>query len=266
MKNTITIIMEGPEISQDGIDLTVFVQDLDYLRKAIHCVDRQVYSGDGSTRILVSKLSRKNPTQVTLALQPAEAKNDRTQMVVGVLTTTMDNVANGSIPDDVNYELLDLLNGLVRPIGKSISTTNIVVNDDHFDITREFGRHIEEALENAESCLGSIEGSLDAINLHGNTNKFTIYPSVGPQKVICDFPPELHDIAISSIEKNVVVTGTLYYRPRDPFPFRVVVSAIDISPPDDELPTFDDLLGLAADTTDDTPSEVIIRRLRDGWH
>jgi len=257
--------MDGPEISEGDIELKVFLSELELLRKAIAVVDLDIYSGNGSTRLRIAKLSKQSPTSVTIEAEPSQQKHDMTQIVFGSLVKSFDSVSQGSIPEDTNYELLDILLKLARPVGDKISDAVVTIGAKSFELTRSFARTIEEALERSESCVGSIEGALEAINLHGHTNRFTIYPNVGPDKVVCEFPETLHNAAVSGVDRTVVVSGILHYRPRGPFPYRVTVQDIVINPDDTDLPSFEDVRGLAAGIDPDIPSEDKIRKVRDAW-
>lgn len=60
--------------------------------------------------------------------------------------------------------------------------------------------------------LGSIEGTLEALNLHGNRT-FTIWDRVSRSPVKCNFPtdPTWKDRVISLLEKRVLVVGRVAY-------------------------------------------------------
>ena len=106
---------------------------------------------------------------------------------------------------------------------------------------------------------------LEQINIHDGANVFSIYPEIGPSRVQCHFGPSLFDKAISAVGERVSVSGTFKYKPEENFPYAVDVDDIDIYPREDELPTFDDLRGIAPDATGDILSEDFIAVRRDGW-
>lgn len=134
------------------------------------------------------------------------------------------------------------------------------------EVKRECQKNVEQALESSESCFGSIDGRLEQINVHGKNKFFTIYPDIGPDKVKCVFPTDLHNVAVGGIERRVTVSGELKYRARAAFPHEIRVHSIDLEPSDDDLPTFNDMLGIIPDVEKDTPSEEIIRKIRDEWN
>jgi hypothetical protein len=73
------------------------------------------------------------------------------------------------------------------------------------------------------------------------------------------------DEAIAGVGRRVEVTGMLKYRRGASFPNAIAVTAIDPFPPEDELPSWDDLRGRAPDATGIVSSEAFVRRLRDAW-
>ncbi|HEX3526235.1 MAG TPA: hypothetical protein VH988_04140 [Thermoanaerobaculia bacterium] len=110
---------------------------------------------------------------------------------------------------------------------------------------------------------GFIRGKLEAINLHGSANVFEIYPHAGPSRVNCHFPSVLVKEAVGAVNRYVEIHGTLRYRTNDSYPFAVEVSRIVTLEDEEDMPTFDELLGSAPNLTDGTPAEdwVAHRRL-----
>ena len=116
-----------------------------------------------------------------------------------------------------------------------------------------------------ETSLGYVEGRLEAINLHDDANVFYIYPIVGPTKIRCGFPSELRDEAVRALDHEVRVQGTLCYKSRASFPYRIDAEALTVIPDESELPSLMDLRGIAPNATDGLPSEEFVRRVRDEW-
>jgi hypothetical protein len=149
--------------------------------------------------------------------------------------------------------------------GSTVKNTTLVFNDHRFDLTPKVVVKVDEALAVDEECEGAIEGKLEQINLHHGANVFYIYPEFGPRKLSCHFPAKLYDDAVAAVGRRVEVFGTLHYRAGATFPHQIAVTAIEIFPPDSELPDWDDLRGRAPDCTGDLSSEAFVRELRDGW-
>ncbi len=122
---------------------------------------------------------------------------------------------------------------------------------------------ITEILGGDHFAEGSITGMLEQINVHGGKNEFRIYPIAGPPFVKCKFSDDIKGEVKRAIEKNITIHGRLGYKPRASFPYYAEVRSLDIHPPDDKLPTFGSLEGIAPDATGDLSSEDFIRGIRD---
>ena len=93
-------------------------------------------------------------------------------------------------------------------------------------------------------------------------NKFYIYPSLGPKKVVCHFPEAMVLDAIKAIQHHVEVTGNLKFKHRDFFPHEVEVENLRVFPPVNELPSLMSLRGIAPNATDDLDSVAFVRKRR----
>jgi hypothetical protein len=264
--NQIKIIFEGTEEDGGHVDLRIFLRELEVIQTALARIEKSVYnSKEVNTRFLVSDLSHSSPAMLKVEPHYYGSGVDQTARIVRIFDETVGCVVRGEIPEDADYHVLEALKSLGAGVGLRLASTTIVVNDADYSIGKEFSRNISNALERGDSCLGSVEGALEQINIHGKAKHFTIYPEVGPSKVKCSFPDDLHDDAINSIEKNVVVSGKLLFRPNAHFPHEIIVDSMLVNPRDDELPTFDDLLGIAPAIDGALPSEAAIREIRDEW-
>ena len=103
---------------------------------------------------------------------------------------------------------------------------------------------------------------MEALNVHGNLKKFTIYPVAGAKKVDAYFPDRLFDIAISSVKKYLNLSGQLKYKRMAKFPHSIKVEAIEVFPDEEDLPSIMDIHGIAPNATGELSSEEFVRRLR----
>lgn len=261
----IKLIIEGTAANEGHVDLKVFLDELAAFRSALVRVDKSIHNEQAGTNFLISDLSHSSPATITLLPTARNRKRDLTDQVVGKFTEVMNSVATGIVPEDADYTLLECLRDITKPVGKALKSATVLVRDTGYDIDAEFLKNLAAALGRSETCLGSIEGTLEQIDLHSQKPHFTIFPLVGPTRVKCVFPERLHDDAINSLEKRVLVTGELKYRPKAHFPHEIAVDDLIVHPIDSELPSFDALLGIAPMTEDARPSEEIIGEIRDAW-
>ena len=115
---------------------------------------------------------------------------------------------------------------------------------------------------NVEKCISTVQGVLEAINVHGSNN-FTIYPNVGPKQIRCFFNKSLLPTVIDALGKRVEVTGLTKYLKHSYWPYQINVSKMEIYPDEINLPTFDDIKGMCPNLTEGMPSEEYIRKMRD---
>lgn len=143
--------------------------------------------------------------------------------------------------------------------------TTIISNNNETIFDSTVVDNINRLINSQEECLISYEGELEQINLHNEINCFYIYPYAGVDKIKCYFPPELYNEAIDGIGRKVCVTGGAVYNKNSLFPSIINVKEIDLCPVEYELPSWDDLKGIAPNATGELLSEEFIRNLRNEW-
>lgn len=262
-KDSITLKMEGVVENDKHVLLPVFVDKLDSLKKILNQVDCNLF-GKKTNDFRVIDLSHSSPATVVVQ---AVSENDNidSSKTVNTVVEYVNLITNGKIPDNVDYSLLKHFKELGRGIGSNYEDLSLRSKNDIAYIGKKFLAEVELALSEEDICEGSIDGSLEAINLHDGKNTFNIYPIVGVSKVQCHFPPALHNDAINGVDKKVLVTGLLKYRRGENFPSSVEVKTIEIYPSEEELPKFEDLFGLAPNATGKLSSEKFVRKLREEW-
>ncbi|MCX7384161.1 MAG: hypothetical protein NT133_22695, partial [Alphaproteobacteria bacterium] len=165
----------------------------------------------------------------------------------------------------IESDVLEDFRNMARPVGRSIKAAALFFSGQRLELTREIFDRVDRALAVADECEGAMQGMLEQINIHGGANLFHIFPEIGPSKIACSFPSRLYDDAVSSVGRMVEVQGTLKFRARASFPHQISVSCIETFPPEDALPSWDDIRGRAPDCTDGMSSEEYVRSLRNAW-
>jgi hypothetical protein len=259
----ITLILEGVPEAEGRIRLNTFLTELQSLSAALGKISRDASDGKPVTIFNVEELSYNSPMRVVVA--PAPGSEHIASLVLQRFEAVADAVTTGKKLDSFDAELLEDLRSLAKPVGKQLKYATLLVNDVQYEMDDAVIKRVDTALEVDEECIGFIEGRLEKINIHDDANTFHIYPDVGPKKVACHFPNSLKDDAIFAVGRKVEVTGILKYRQGASFAHAIAVTAIDSFPPDEELPTWEDLRGRAPDATGTLSSEAFVRELRDAW-
>jgi hypothetical protein len=262
--NRITLVLEGLPEEEGRIRLSTFVGELQNLSGALNKVSRE--TGDDGKPVTVfdvAELSYNSPLRVVLTPKPGN--EHLAAAVLARFETVAQAVTTETNLDSYDADLLEDMRKLARPVGTALKYATLIVNDNQFELTDAVTQRVDKALAVDEECIGFIEGHLEQINIHEGANTFHIYPEVGPRKVSCHFPPALLDEAIFAVGRRVEVSGTLRYRHGASFPYAIAVTGVEAFPPDDELPTWEDMRGRAPDATGTLSSEAFVRELRDAW-
>src|SRR6266567_1215404 len=92
------------------------------------------------------------------------------------------------------------------------------------------------------SSYGSVKGRLERRNLV-KCLAFMLYPPIPGHSVRCLFREGLCQIAQDACGKNVTVFCMLHSKAGRPFPESLLVTSMEVHPPDDELPNLTSLRG-----------------------
>jgi len=261
--NRITLILEGVPEAEGRIRFSTFLTELQSLSAALGRVSRETGNHKPATVFNVEELSYNSPMRIVVA--PSPGNEHVAAMVLERFEAIADAVTTGANLDNFDAELLEDLRSLSKPVGKHLKYATLQINRSQFELTEEVTRRVDQALAVDEESFGFLEGMLEQINIHGGANTFHIYPDVGPRKVSCHFPNALLDDAVFAVGRKVEVSGTLKYRQGASFAHAIAVTAIDSFPPEDELPTWEDLRGIAPNATGELSSEAFVRELRNAW-
>lgn len=261
--NRITLILEGVPEAEGRIRFNTFLTELQNLGAALGHITRDAGERKATTVFNVVELSYNSPMRIVVA--PAPGSEQIASMVLERFDTVANAVTAGEKLDSFDADLLEDIRALAKPVGKQLKYAALLINDVPYEMDEAVTRRVDTALEVDEECIGFIEGRLEQINIHGGANTFHIYPDVGARKVSCHFTNALLDDAIFAVGRKVEVTGVLKYRQGASFPHAIAVTGIDSFPPENELPTWEDLRGRAPNATGNLSSEAFVRELRDAW-
>jgi hypothetical protein len=261
--NRITLILEGVPEAEGRIRLNTFLSELQRLSAALSKISRDTGEGKPTTVFNIEELSYNSPMRVVVA--PAPGSEQIAAQVLQRFETVADAVTSGKQLDTYDADLLEDLRALAKPVGTQVKYATLLVNSVQYEMDEAVVRRVDTALEVDEECTGFIEGRLEQINIHEGANTFHIYPEVGPRKVACHFPSALLDDAIYAVGRKVEVSGLMKYRQGASFPHAIAVTGIESFPPDDELPTWEDVRGRAPYATGTLSSEAFVRELRNAW-
>lgn len=175
------------------------------------------------------------------------------------------NISTSNLDYDILQEYKKLAKFSFRKNDR-YETTISFSDDETIIFDEDFSKNIDNFLKGNDDCFSSYEGELEQINLHNGINCFYIYPYGLPEKIRCNFSQELSDNAIDGIGRKVCISGQAIYTNNQNFPHLINVKQIEVYPLENDLPDWNDLLGIAPNATGDLYSEQFIANLRDDWH
>lgn len=266
IKHQIKLTLEGLPSEQGHVLASDFLRELQSLIAALHRTDitDNGISKTETTYYRVVNLSHSSPATVTLEARSYSDKIDARGRILDNFYSNVVQIRDGKLDKRIDYSFLEDLRNIANPVGRTIAKAQIEVNGKTVSIDREYRINIDKILAPEETYPGTIRGMLETINLHGGANVFRIYPDVGPTKVTCHFPAELEVKAINAVTHFVEVKGIIYYKSAAQYAHKVDVKDLLIYPSEDDLPTLNDLRGVAPKATGDKLSEEFIWGLRNG--
>lgn len=259
----------GKAEENQHVSLDDFIKQLSFFLQALQQTDTHLSKADfSSTYYQVVDLRHSSPAYVAIRAVPVQNAADQSSAILSTFFNEFSAIEKTKqVAPNIERPLLESFRNVILPLGKQkVSEFTVFYQDQSLELSASTMHYIDAILAEEEmEEEGSISGMLEEINIHAGTNSFRIYPKIGPSKVICHFPRQLMEQAINSVNRHVNVYGKLKYKARERFPFEVVVSDIEVYPSDEELPTLDDLRGIAPNATQGVSSEEFVRNIRVEW-
>jgi hypothetical protein len=261
-RELITIRLLGSEKDGGHVRLSEFIAQLDAFSEALRQTERAL-SGKNSAQIYyrIVDLSHRSPATIVLeAVAPpsstVSAKAVKTNFISGVKGIRDQRKA----PAGANLAMMESYRSL-SPKPNRIEVELVESPKKVIPIDSVFSRQVDEIIGPDSFSFGSISGKLEALNFH-NTLKFFIFPTVGAQRISCDFKPNLRGEVKLGLDHYVTIEGRLRYKQMDRFPYAIDAKKIDVHEDDSALPTLHDLRGIAPNSTEGMSAEEFVRSLR----
>jgi hypothetical protein len=278
-QNRITVQFQGSFEDDWHVTLSAFLHQLEAIKAALKQTERLVSGEDEpSVYYRIVDLSHGSPATVVLeavsrVTQPQQETKKRTRRTRSVdyseatvrqfFHSLKDIRERKQPPPRADLQALEAYRNLAAPLEKKISGLKLSDSDESVDIDTAFQLAIAEIIGPDELVEGTINGTLEKLNLH-NTERFDIFPPIGPKQVACDFKPSLKQEVIKSVDQYVCVGGKLRYKRLENFPYAINVETIKALPPENELPSLFDIKGMAPNLTEGKSTAEFLKVIRDG--
>ena len=265
-KNIFKITIEALDDKSGDVDLDVCIQQLTHLEKALKKTAKKI-SQQKPVKFKITKASKNSPFNAEIAIEWDDI-NDQNHLITNI-KSDLKAIKYGHIKEsNLEYDILQEYKKISKFYSRKDDRYKTTIDFFDSEVTTfdaDFTKNIDSFFRENDNCIASYEGELEQINLHNGINYFYIYPYGLPEKIKCSFPQELCDIAIDGIGRKVCITGDAIYTQNQQFPHVINVKEIDVYSPEIDLPTWNDLLGIAPDATGELLSEEFVRRLRNEW-
>lgn len=268
INNELTLHIDGTPSNGGDIDLSVFVNKLDNLRMALQETDKYLLGmNKNSVDFFVTDLSHDSPCAITLGSKPTNNLFEHQSSIFSSFTKLIADITSGNyVPASANYQTLKKLSELASGLGDKFSSmwfssnekTVAVINTETLSI-------LNSLLSKQYRAYGSVKGRIMGYNSASKEKYFYIYPIVGG-RVKCIFDESIRENASKMVENNVTVSGTVSYLEGEFFPSEIKVHLIEKHDPDIELASLTSLVGIEKDITENKPSEIFIKEVRNGWN
>ncbi len=220
----------------ESVSIGLFVKTIDHISRIIQDVDYAVTREKGIRRWVIAGLHCSAPT---ITVKPLLGDHD----VVDTLVHGLKIVEAGTTepPAFFTEQTLDDLKRMRRLFVGRDKAKRVVVSSNSTEavtIRDDIDQKADRILKSGYSNLGSVEGILEAVNLHGRPT-FTVWDRVSRAPVRCGFPGEApwKERVKGLLEKRVLVVGRVNYF-RNGIPRSVTdIRKLEDMTPDLYLPT-----------------------------
>jgi hypothetical protein len=240
------------EFANDIVDITFDADDdvslprlnalTNALMQMLREVEHGVAPGEG-VQWIVNTLSKQSPLH--LELRPVTSDPAATGVTRRLARTVNEGMRTiqerAHRPDHFTDRALEKAKELVQVAQSNKARLRI---GSSLALTGEFVAHVDELLGSTVTSIGTVEGTLEALNVHGTRRVFVVYDALIGTRVLCNFGHRIDAAAIgAAAERRVAVHGEIKYREGGEI-VNVTVQSFEVFPSDDELPSADDVRGI----------------------
>jgi hypothetical protein len=145
---------------------------------------------------------------------------------------TLEALSTGKkLPPYADAFFLSGLREFADDLRRTRCIATVISDEESFQINEGLIRQIESRLGAERIAYSTITGKMDVLNVHGSGWTFTIFPVIGPKRVICRFDRQHLDQVKSLVKDTVEVFGPAVYTGVSPWPVKMRAERIRIINP-----------------------------------
>lgn len=223
-------------VDAEDVGLVLLARSLTDLHEIVSEVSANLL-GRGRVAWVVDKLSYNSPALV--AVSPAAFHHDIEDDVLASIPVAIERglraLQDGSgWPEYFSEKALERVRSLATRSNESVHI-QVAPRDELIDLDSLVAANIDRLLAPSSTALGTVEGRLESVSLHGTTPEFSLYTLLDDKRVRCFFGSRvaLEDIR-QGIGRRVGVYGTMKVR-TDGAVTSITAESIEVLPDQSEL-------------------------------
>lgn len=234
-EHTIALRLEGTDADQRHVRLDDFLAQLRCLQDALNCIDHEA---NGRTTLYYRVVDLRHTSPATVTIEPVLRESYRKAGVKSRYRNSPSVVHHrffdslrairfrGEKIENTSEATVDAFVELIGGLGKSFENGSISNSSSDVPLDVELSERLEHLLKPGFVSKGSVVGELLSISF-ARSNRFYLYPLVGPTSIACHFDEQLERQARDCIKRRVRVFGNKFFRPSTGLPYRVDVTSIE---------------------------------------
>jgi hypothetical protein len=243
-----TETIEGPAVAwrfdAPQLSLSRFAELMTELGALLRDIQSEVVPG-GGVQWIVETISKSSPLalSVTPVAQKTRVPKARLRACSTTVTNGLRQIQRKPVrPANFSDQALKRAHKIVTMTRSQ--SARIQVGAQELDA--QFIANVEKILGDTIRSIGTVEGTLEGINVHGQNRSFAVYDPLTGERIACDFAHRIGSDEVGrAIEKRVAVHGEIIYRDSGEI-VRIAAQSIEVFPFEEDLPTADDVRGILA--------------------
>lgn len=234
-EHTIALRLEGTSADNRHVRLDDFLAQLRCLQDALDCIDQEA---NGRTTLYYRVVDLRHSSPATVTIEPvlrepyrkagikSRYRNSPTVVHHRFFNSLQAIRFRGEKIENTSEATVDAFVELIGGLGKSFDTGAIFNGNASVPLDAGLSENLDQLLKPGFVSKGSVIGELLSISF-ARSNRFYLYPLVGPTSIACHFNEELEKQARDCIKRKVRVFGKKFFRSSTDLPFRVDVTSIE---------------------------------------
>jgi hypothetical protein len=267
--NTITLRLEGDQISAQalqqkikafldllaGVDRTV-TEELDTPESHSRSVDwvlQSIHSGSPVTMTLRAKPSSDDV--------PASTAEDIIRFVENGLESIAAVAPLERLPRYFDFPILENVRDLMRTTGDGVTGVTVITPHRAIHLSDDAERNVDRFLRPVYRSYGSVEGTIQMVAVAGQNLHFSVRDRLSGRSIRCIVPRKRKPEVLAVFDRRAIVEGRIRVNERGDV-LAIEMERIVPFPPDEELPSIEDVAG-AFDLIGDRSLAEHLESLRD---